>query len=194
MKVFPEDIYLVQKLQNGDVESFDLVYEKYAGRLYGFILKYVKSTYDTEELVQTVFLKVWENHKTLRKETSFKSYLFTIAYNEICNIFRKRNVFQKFIGEQLIENSQTSSETEDLIDYNSTLEQINSIIVKLPERQRTIFMKSRQECKTNKEIAKELGLTSGTVDNYISESLKFIRTNLQNKSFSAILLFSLFLS
>ena len=63
MKVFPADIELVLKLQEGDVVAFDLVYEKYAGRLYGFTLKYLKSTNETEELVQSVFLKVWENHK-----------------------------------------------------------------------------------------------------------------------------------
>jgi len=194
LKEFPQDIELVPKLQKGDVEAFDLVYEKYAGKLYGFSLKYLKSTDETEELVQSVFLKVWENHKTLKKESSFKSYLFTIAYNEICNIFRRRSHLQKFIGAQLIENSQTSSETEELIDYNSIRDQVDLIIAKLPERQRTIFLKSRQEGKSNKDIANELGLSSGTVDNYISESLKFIRSNLKDKKFSALLLFSLFLS
>ena len=194
MKVFPADIELVLKLQKGDVEAFDLVYEKYAGKLYGFTLKYLKSTDETEELVQSVFLKVWENYKTLRKESSFKSYLFTIAYNEICNIFRRRSHLQKFIGEQINENSQTSNETEELIDYNSIRETVDQIIAKLPERQRTIFLKSRQEGKSNRDIAIEMGLSSGTVDNYISESLKFIRSNLQNKNFSALLLFSLFLS
>ena len=194
MKVFPTDIELVLKLQKGDVEAFDLVYEKYAGKLYGFTLKYLKSTDETEELVQSVFLKVWENYKTLKKESSFQSYLFTIAYNEICNTFRKRSHLQKFIGEQINENYQTSNETEELIDYNSIREQVDQIIAKLPERQRTIFLKSRQDGKTNKEIAIELGLSSGTVDNYISESLKFIRSNLQEKNFSALLLFSLFLS
>lgn len=194
MKVFPADIELVLKLQEGDVVAFDLVYEKYAGRLYGFSLKYLKSTNETEELVQSVFLKVWENHKTLNKELSFKSYLFTIAYNEICNIFRRRRHLQNFIGKQLIENFGTSNETEELIDYNSILVQVDKIITTLPERQRIIFMKSRKEGKSNKDIANELGLSSGTVDNYISESVKFIRSNLQDKNFSALLLFSLFLS
>lgn len=194
MKVFPDDIELVQKLQKGDVEAFDLVYEKYAGKLYGFALQYLKSTDETEELVQSVFLKVWENYKTLKKESSFKSYLFTIAYNEICNTFRRRSHLQKFIGEQLIESSPTSNETEDLINYNSTRERIEQIVSKLPERQRTIFLKSREEGKSNKEIAIEHGLSSGTVDNYISESLKFIRSNMHEQNFSALLLFSLFLS
>lgn len=194
MKEFPADIELVLKLQKGDVEAFDLVYGKYARRLYGFTLKYLKSTEETEELVQSVFLKVWENQKNLKKESSFKSYLFTIAYNEICNIFRRRSLLQKFIGEQLTENAHSSSETEELIDYNSILAQVDKIIDKLPERQRTIFVKSRREGKSNKDIANELGLSSGTVDNYISESLKFIRSNLQDKNFSALLLFTLFLS
>ena len=194
LKVLPTDIELVLKLQKGDVEAFDLVYEKYAGKLYGFTFKYLKSTQETEELVQSVFLKVWENHKTLRKESSFKSYLFTIAYNEICNIFRRRSHHQNFMGEQLTQDALTSSETEELIDYNSIREQVDLIIAKLPERQKIIFMKSRQEGKTNKEIATELGLSSGTVDNYISESLKFIRSRLKDKNFSALLLFSLFLS
>jgi RNA polymerase sigma-70 factor (ECF subfamily) len=194
LKVFPDDIELVLKLQIGDVEAFDLVYQKYAGKLYGFTYRYLKSTDETEELVQSVFLKVWENYRTLKKESSFKSYLFTIAYNEICNTFRRRSHLRKFMDERLNENAQTSNETDELIDYNSIRVLVDQIIARLPERQRTIFMKSRQEGKSNKDIANELGLSSGTVDNYISESLKFIRNNLQDKNFSALLLFSLFLS
>jgi RNA polymerase sigma-70 factor (ECF subfamily) len=194
LKIFPEDIELVLKLQKGDVEAFDLVYAKYAGKLYSFAFKYLKSAAETEELVQSVFLKVWENHHTLKKESSFKSYLFTIAYNEICNSFKRRTNLQKFIGEQLVQNPPTSSETEELINYNSILGQLDQIVAKLPERQRTIFLKSRHEGKTNKGIASELGLSSGTVDNYLSESLKFIRSNLKDKNFSLLLSFSLFLS
>ena len=194
MKVFLTDIELVEKLQKGDVDAFDLVYEKYAGKIYGFTLKYLKSTDETEELVQSVFLKDLENYKMLKKESSFKSYLFTIAYNEICNTFRSRSHLQKFIGEQLNDSSQTSNETEELIDYNSIRERVDQIVSKLPERQKTIFLKSREEGKSNKEIAIELGLSSGTVDNYVSESLKFIRSNLHENNFSALFLFSLFLS
>lgn len=193
MKIFPEDMELVLKLQKGDVEAFDLVYAKYAGRLYGFAFKYLKSKAETEELVQSVFLKVWENHKTLRRGSSFKSYLFTIAYNEICNSFKRKTRLQKYIGVQLLSDSPVSRETEELINYNAALEQLNEIISKLPERQRIIFSKSRQEGKTNNEIATELGISSGSVDNYISESLKFIRANLQDKNFSLVLFFVLFL-
>ena len=69
---------------------------------------------------------------------------------------------------------------------------MQQIIDKLPDRQRIIFMKSRNEGKSSKEIAEELGLSAGTVDNYISEALKFIRNQLHNKSLSLLLFFSLF--
>ena len=190
----PTDNELIVKLQKGDVEAFDLAYEKYARLLYEFSYKYLKSTDETEELVQNVFLKVWENHKNLRKDASFKAYLFRIAYNEICNIFRRRTHLQKYLGVQRSERSEASVETEQEIDYNSVVEQIALLIAKLPERHRTIFMVSRQEGKPHKEIANDFGISTGTVDNYISESLKFIRSNLQNKNFAALMLFTEFLS
>jgi RNA polymerase sigma factor (sigma-70 family) len=147
LKLYPDDIELVEKLQKGDIEAFDLLYEKYSGKLYCFGLKYLKSTDEAQELVQSVFLKLWENYKTLKKESSFKSYLFTIAYNDICKLFRKRSYNQKFIDETLYENSQSSSQSEESIDYQSVLTRVRKIIDNLPERQRTIFEKSRFEGK-----------------------------------------------
>ena len=149
----PGDNELVERLQKGDVEAFDLIYDKYSGKLYAFGLKYLRSKAEAEELVQSAFLKLWENYKNLKKESSFKSYLFTIPYNDICKLFRKRNYLQKFISDTLYENSQFSSETEDNIDFQSVLERVQKIVNKLPERQKTIFLKSRQEGKSTKEIA-----------------------------------------
>lgn len=188
------DNELVEKLRKGEVEAFDQVYQKYAGKLYAFSLKYLKSKEEAEELVQSVFLKVWENQKNLKKETSFKSYLFTIAYNEICNLFRRRKYQQKFINKAISGNIESSGETEEQLDYQFVKEQVDQIIAKLPERQKAIFVKSRQEGKSTKEIADEMSLSPGTVDNYISEALKFIRSNLKDQQFSVLLFFSLFFS
>jgi len=190
---FLNDTELVKKLQKGDVEAFDLLYEKYSVKLYSFGLKYLRSTAETEELVQSVFLKIWENHKQLNKELSFKSYLFTIAYNEICKLFRKRNYMQKFITESMHENSHSSTEMQEGIDYQSVLNRVQLIIDKLPERQKEIFRKSRLEGKPSKEIAEEMKLSPGTVDNYISEALKFIRLRLRKEDLALILFFSMYL-
>lgn len=194
MKVFPEDNELVEKLQKGDVNAFDQVYWKYAGKLYAFSLRYLKSKEEAEELVQSVFLKVWENQRNLKSESSFKSYLFTIAYNEICNLFRQRSYLRKFMESSLISNREASVEAEEQIDAQFISEHLDRIIAKLPEKQRIIFKKSRQEGKSSREIATEMGLSSGTVDNYLSESLRFIRNQLKDKDFVLLLFVWLFLS
>ncbi|HOX74691.1 MAG TPA: RNA polymerase sigma-70 factor [Bacteroidales bacterium] len=193
MDQYSEDTELVKRLQKGDVEAFDLLYEKYSVRLYSFGLKYLRSASETEELVQSVFLKIWENHRQLKKELSFKSFLFTIAYNDICKLFRKRKYTQIFIDEAIHENNQSSSETVERIDYQSTLSRVVQIIDKLPQRQKDIIRKSRLEGKPSKEIAEEMKLSSGTVDNYISEALKYIRGHLRKEDLALVLFFSMYL-
>lgn len=187
---FPDDVELVGRLQKGDVIAFDLIYRKYSAKLYAFGLKLLKSEVEAEELVQGVFLKLWENHKTLKPELSFKSYLFTITYNDICKLFRRRTYIRKFIDETVYENLNTAPDLSERIDYKSLLERVELIISKLPERQKSIFMKSREEGKSTKEIASELGLSPGTIDNYISESLKFIRLHLLNEDLALLILLS----
>jgi RNA polymerase sigma-70 factor (ECF subfamily) len=192
LNLIPADTELAKKLQTGDVEAFDLLYEKYSGKLYSFGLKYLRSAVEAEELVQSVFLKIWENHKRIDRKLSFKSFLFTIAYNDICKLFRKRNYLQNFISDTLYENSQSSSETEEGIEFQSVFDRVQEIVNKLPERQRVIFRKSKLEGKPTKEIAEELKLSPGTVDNYISEALKFIRNRLCKEDFALLLFASLY--
>lgn len=180
----PSDIELVECLQKGDVEAFDILYEKYSRKLFAFGMKYLRSVSDSEELVQSAFLKVWMNHENLKKELSFKSYLFTIAYNEICNLFRERHYHQKFIDDIRSAYSNSSSAMEERIEHQSSLERVLKIVDKLPERQKAVFLKSRREGKSTKEIAEEVGLSPGTIDNYISDSLKFIRSRLGKEQLS----------
>jgi RNA polymerase sigma-70 factor (ECF subfamily) len=174
------------------MESFDLLYDRYAGRLHYFGMKYLKSEEETEELVQTVFLKVWEYHKNLRKESSFKSYLFTIAYNDICKLFRKKYYHQKYVSDILNDNPHPFVEIEKGVHCKSVLERIQEIIEKLPERQKIIFRKSREEGKSSREIADEVGLSPGTVDNYISQSMKVIISGLRNEIIPVVSLLAVF--
>lgn len=187
MKLYSEDILVIERLKKGEIKAFDEVYEKYARRLFVFALKYLKNNDEAEELVQSTFLKVWEKRKTLKSDTSFKSYVFTIAFHEICNLFRRRNSFAKFYHEEITQSTDITYETEEMIDFSFTLKQLNQIIRKLPEKQRMVFMKSRIEGKSSKEIAEETGLSVGTIDNYISDSVKFIRRNLADVRVTGLL-------
>lgn len=175
---FSNDIELVELLQGGDLDAFDILFRKYSGKLYSFAFKYLRCREESSELVQSVFLKLWENHKNLKSESSLKSFLFTIAYNEICSLFRRRVCLQKYFDHVRLHNNGISTETEDDLNCNSLSERLDQIIRKLPERQRSIFLKSRIEGKPSRVIAYELGLSPGTVDNYISKTLRIINEKL----------------
>ena len=175
------DTELVEKLRNGDIEAFDAVFEKYSSRLFGFALKYLKSKEEAEGLVQDVFLKIWENRKNLKKESSLKSYLFTISYHNICRFFRKKQLQGK-LNENISLGSNATVDTEEQVDYRSTLEQVERLIKKLPPKQKVIFEKSRNEGKNSREIAEEMHLSPGTVDNNISAALKFLRNHLSESN------------
>ncbi len=188
-----EDKELSGRLQKGDIEAFDLLYHRYASRLYAFGMKYLKSESDSEELVQSVFTRLWESHRKIDKELSVRSYLFTIAYNDICKLFRSRTYLKKYIDDTLATSSVVSSGYEESIEYRSALEQVNKIIEILPEKQKAAFIKSKIDGISSREIASELGLSVGTVDNYISDTLRFIRRNVEKATLPAILFCFVFL-
>lgn len=192
MVEYRNDHNLVKMLQMGNVVAFDSLFDVYSPKLYGFAMKYFKNESDSEELVQEVFVQVWEHRQSLKSELSFKSYLFTIALNQIRKHFNKKSISLHYF-----ENLHQDSETEDNSafqndDYESIMAQINLIIGQMPPRRREIFMKSKLEGKSSKEISAELNISAGTVDNQVSEALQFIRSQLKNKDFALLLFAVLF--
>jgi len=188
------DNELVERLKKGDLEAFDMIYDMYAGRLYAFGMRYLRSTEEAKELVQSVFMKVWENHRTIDLSLSFRSYLFTIAYNDICKLFRRQSYLQKYVLETLYENRQSASAAEEGTEYQSVLGEVQRVLGTLPETQRKAFIMSKIEGKTSKEVATLLGLSPGTVDNYVSGAIKMLRRKINGKNLPVILFLTLFLT
>jgi len=187
-----DDQCLVQLLQEGNVVAFDSLFEIYSPKLFGFALKYLKNESDSEELVQEVFVQIWEHHHSLKSDLSFKSYLFTITLNLIRKHFNKRAISLRYL--ESLQNVSETEETQNIhySNYESILQQITIIIEKMPPRRREIFVKSKLEGKSSKEIADELNISDGTVDNQVSEGLKYIRLKLKNENFASLLFAVLF--
>lgn len=184
---------LVQLLLKGNVAAFDTLFKVYSPKLFGFALKYFKNESDAEELVHDVFVKVWENRHSLKSELSFKSYLFTIASNKIRAHFNKRAVSLRYIERFKYETEMADFSDIQEDDYELVLQEIMQIIEQLPPRKREIFLKSKLEGKTSKEIAAELNITPGAVDNQVSEALRLLRQKLKNKNLSILLFAILFI-
>ena len=186
------DNNLVQLLQKGNVTAFDSLFEVYSPKLFGFALKYFKNETDAEELVQEVFVKVWENHKNLKSELSFKSYLFTIALNQIRKYFNQKAISLRYMESLQNELQIDEHPTTQNDDYETVMKQINQLIEQMPFRRREIFTKSKLEGKSSKVIADELNISPGTVDNQVSEALRFIRSQLKKENLVFVLFSVLF--
>ena len=180
-------------LKNGDFESFDQLFKKYSKRLYGFAIGYLKSREDAEELVQDIFIKVWENRADLDENQSFNSYLFTIAKNTILNHFRKKANQQSYINYIKHHTKLMHSKTEEDIIYSDLYDHTRIVIDQLPSRRREIFLLNREHGYTNEEIAKRLNISKKTVENQITHAMKFIREKLGNKNLVPMLFITLFL-
>jgi RNA polymerase sigma-70 factor (family 1) len=186
-----DESQLVRSLSKGNILAFNTLYKEYSNRLYRFSIGYFKSEAEAEELVQEVFTIIWEKRADLKEELSFKSFLFTISFNIIRKHFRTKAYLSEYFKTAPFED--VDIQTSEKISSDSLSQFITKLVEQLPQRRKEIFIKSRFEGQSIKEIAEELHISHKTVENQLTDALKFIRTNLDKESVAFGLLFCLLL-
>lgn len=169
------DKKLVSAIRKGDHLAFDQMFQKYGPTLFSFVVSIIKEEAETEELVQDIFLKIWEKRKELQPELSFKSYLFTIALNAAKKYYRKKLLNDKYKQELAIELSRDTTQDLSVLEYQNLLDYIDTIINKLPVARREIFILSKKDGLKNSEIAQKLNISEQTVKNQLVTALKFLK-------------------
>lgn len=170
---------VVARLKEGNLDAFDNLYHQYKGKLFGFCFKMTQNKDDAMDIVQEVFIKIWEIRELLDENRSFDSLLFTISKNLIYNRTRK-NVFEQAYKAYLFQEN--LSKVYDLTAYMEHAEQgklIEDAIEELPEKRQQIFVMSRKEGLSNKEISEKLGTSLSNVENQLYKALKALRRVLQ---------------
>lgn len=171
----------LELLRNASKQCFEVLYHRYSGKLYNFLMKVSKGdTYMAEELVQRTFIKVWETREYINPEKSFISYLCTIAKNMLLNEFEHKTI--QFIYEEYVKvrSTENDNSTENDVDKNLLEEYIDKLTAQLPPKRREIFILSRKEGLSNKAIAKQLNISESTIETQLSKALSFMRSQLKS--------------
>lgn len=176
-------------------ENFDSIYINNFSRLFLFAKEYVLFDEEAENIVQDIFLMLWEKREALRVDVSLTAYLFTLVKNKCIDFLRHQMVEQMYsenVKHEYNEELNVKLFALESFDHNFSSEEdietlLRNAIDKLPERCRLIFIKSRIEGKKYKEIAEELNLSVNTVEGQISIALKKLREEL--KDYLPLLLF-----
>lgn len=176
MDQLTDDILLVKQLQQGDEDAFKKIFDMYFVPLCRFANLYVPHPQEAEDIVMDLFVHIWEYRERFTIQLSIKAYLFQSVRNRMLNHLRnkpERISIEQLSGEPAV-LFETTLEMDEL--YHLVVDAVDS----LPDKCREVFLLSREQQLTNKEIAEELGITIKTVEAQITKALRNIKKQLGN--------------
>ena len=137
----------IKELQNGSHKAFNVIYDMYADKLYGFLLAHTKSPQISEDIVQETFLKLWINRKSISVEGSIQSLLFTISRHKMIDSFRSqinKVEFELYI-DYIDEKSFEDDGIESKLFYDDFLKALKLSKKLLTEGQLEIFERNKEK-------------------------------------------------
>lgn len=184
----PDDKELFLQLKQGNQESFRQLFEKYYPALCHFAQQFTADSQLAEEIVQDLFVKIWEKRDSLQVDFSLKQYLFRSIKNLCINFLRHEKIKKKYASD-----IQKNPEPDDNADHwfleIDLMKKIEESIESMPPRRKEIFLLSREQGLKYKEIADSMGISVKTVEAQMGLALKHLRENLKDYDNHLISLF-----
>jgi len=184
---------ILSELADNNQLALEELFNYYYPRLYNFSKSFLKLEEGIDDILQEVFLKIWDNRKNIRSNYTFNSYIFTITRNLLLNELRSRFNDQK-IRDQLFRASVADEYLSfERTEYDELKEKIEGLIDELPPRQREIFRLSRFEGLSHQEIAEKYHLSTKAIEYHITRSIRFLKNKLNAMGLISLLYLYLFL-
>ncbi|MBC5644359.1 RNA polymerase sigma-70 factor [Parabacteroides sp. W1-Q-101] len=168
---------LILALKNGSEEAFTSLYHKYCDKVYKFCRLYYTNDSTTEEVVQEVFIKLWDIRSYVNENENLEGLLFIITRNMIFSN-SKKNFNETFYKMSILAAYDKAYDIEEELQAKDLQIYIERLVNELPPRQKEVFYLSRHEQLSYKEIAERLDITPKTVERHINEALKYLKKNI----------------
>ena len=164
----------LKKLRNGDEKAFNTLFEKYKQKLISYAISLSGDPSLAKDIVQEVFMKIFEYRKKLKSDLSIQSFLYKSVYNQFITIYHKNKSLTKVHEEyyRILNQLMTSG---DGLNENSDLIKMNICINKLPAKCKNVFISSKKEGLTNQEISEKFNISTKTVEGQITKAFKFLK-------------------
>lgn len=179
-----EDLLLL--IKQDKLSAFKELYGRYWKRLYSDAYKRLKSKELAEEIVQEIFTNFWLKRQSLQT-TTVSGYMHSAIVNRVIDQYRKELVRAKYREAFKVVHSEADNSTEDAIMLKDLVYSIEAEVSQLPDKCRSVYELSRNEHKTNKEIALHLGISEKTVENHLTNALRKLRIGLSHYLFILII-------
>jgi RNA polymerase sigma-70 factor (ECF subfamily) len=179
----PEAV-LLARVRAGDETAFESIFKAYYRPLCDFIYGYVRSRETAEELVQTIFLRVWEKHEAWEPAAGIRAYLFAASRNAALDNLRHEQVVRRTLGpESSGADREPAAEAQtprpdEAVQASELAEALRRAVQELPERRRSVIILRWQHQLTNLEIAGALGISVKGVEAHVSRALASLRVRL----------------
>lgn len=171
---------LVEKLRSGDKTAFTVIFRKYYKDLVCFSFAYTRDTEASEEIIQEVFLKLWEHRSFLQIKTSLKSYLLKAAQNKSIDYLRHnsiQNSYAELVRRMIIP---FENDTENYVLHSDLQSAFSAALNKLPAELTETFMMNRKDLLSYSQIAQKQGVSVRTVEVRISKALVLLHKELKD--------------
>lgn len=173
------DKILVKRLKGDDANAFSALYKRYQAIVFHLGMRFLPYKEDAEEIVQLVFLALWENRKKIDENQNLGSYILSIARHITYNALRKAVYRQGYIDYLKQNSTDYSFITEEAVLFNELEERLLSLQQSMPPKRREIFRLHHFEGLSYKEISEKLSITASTVNTQLTKALDFIRRNIR---------------
>jgi RNA polymerase sigma-70 factor (ECF subfamily) len=184
---------IIRRLKKDDKSAVDELFSYYYPRLYHFSKSILKIENEIDDILQEVFVKIWLNRQKIGNAETFNAYIFTITKNEVLNLIRNNLKDQTFKDELYLRTVAEEYQTQNLIEFDEIKMGIDKIVTSLPEKRQQVFILSRTEGLSNKEIAQQLNISEKTVEDHITHAIKYIKNSMKEMGIISLLYFYLFL-
>jgi RNA polymerase sigma-70 factor (ECF subfamily) len=170
-----DDKTLLALVATGNREAFTQLYTTHLNNLYRFIFLYTKSKEESEEILQDLFIKIWENREKLPEVDSFKNYIFRMAKNKMLDTIRHLQTRQRVFAEIKRTKEIAEFTTTDQCVYREYYQVVQQAIEKLPPKRKLIFRLNIENGLSPDEIAQKLSISKSVVQKQTYKASDFVR-------------------